>query len=522
MKPFGFRYFANQSPDAVAIVDPSGRQWTRADLLELVDGTAASLVAAGLAPGDVVAIVSPNCAEYLAAHLAGVAAGLYVVPVNWHLAEREIAYMVSNSGAKAVFAHARLGARRLAPIGAARVLRVSFGEAHGFVPLERFAASPARMVQRPAGRVLAYTSATTGMPKAVRLPLEGASRALAKFVAWHRSLGVEIESDHVHLVSSMLYHVAPLDGAVVALEMGHRVVLMDGWEPQALLETIEEQGVTTAFMVPTMFVRLLKLPEHVRRRYSMATLKFVIHGGAPCPPDVKRRMLEWWGPIVWESYGATEVQGCIVSPAEWLERPGTVGRPIAGAQVKILDAAGRELGARQIGSVYLAPHTGERFEYLGDPEKTAACRHGEFVTVGDRGYLDEDGYLFLVGRDSELIISSGMNIYPAEIEQVLLAHPAVTDCAVVGVPDALCGEAPEAHVQLAAGFVATARTTDELMRFAAARLSPMKLPRRIHYGASLPRDPNGKLLRRRLERDAGMERSGRPQTAAAGGLHDER
>lgn len=536
MKPFGFRYFVNRSPDAVAVVDPSGREWTRGELLDLVDRTARALVDAGFAPGDVIAIIAPNCGELLAAHLAGVAAGLYVVPVNWHLAEPEIAYILSNSGAKAVFAHARLGARRLAAIGSAGSVRVSFGDARGFVPLDRFSAVPAGLAERrPPGRVLAYTSATTGTPKAVRFALEGAGRSLAKFVAWHRSLGVEIESGHVHLVSSMLYHAAPLDGAVVALEMGHRVVLMDGWEPHTLLQTIEERGVTTAFMVPSMFVRLLKLPDHVRRRYSTATLKFVIHGAAPCPPDVKRRMLEWWGPIIFESYGASEVQGCIVSPAEWLERPGTVGRPIAGSRVKILDANGHELPRGQIGSVYLTPHTGDYFEYLGDPKKTAACRHGEFITVGDRGYLDEDGYLFLVGRDSELIISSGMNIYPAEIEQVLLAHPAVTDCAVVGVPDAICGEVPEAHVELAPGFAASAQLTYELLHFLAGRVSSMKLPRRIEYGAALPRDPNGKLLRRRLQRNAGSTarhgtmgdadvdaRGGTARGAAAGGAHDGR
>jgi long-chain acyl-CoA synthetase len=211
-------------------------------------------------------------------------------------------------------------------------------------------------------------------------------------------------------------------------------------------------------------------------------------------------MLEWWGPIIFEVYGASEAQGCIASPAEWLARPGTVGRPIAGSKIMILGRDGRELGPREIGSIYLTPHTGDRFEYLGDAAKTAACRRGEFVTVGDRGYVDEDGYLFIVGRDSELIISSGMNIYPAEIEQVLLGHPAVADCAVVAAPHALCGEVPEAHVQLAAGIRGCEQLTDELLRFMAERLSPLKLPRRIEYDAVLPRDPNGKLLRRHLRR----------------------
>jgi long-chain acyl-CoA synthetase len=501
---FGFRFFAHRSPSAAAVIDGAGREWTRGALLGLVDRIAGALLRAGFERGDVMAIVAPNCAEYLAVHLAGLAAGLYVVPVNWHLAERELAYILQNSGAKAVFAHPRVGARRLATLalGAGVRVAVGFGEIAGFTPLEHFAAAaPCAPAQRLPGRILAYTSETTGVPKAVRLPLENAGRALAKMVAWHRSLGVELEAGNVHLCSSMLYHAAPLDGAVTALEMGHVVVLMDGWDAEALLRVIEERQVTTTFMVPTMFVRLLKLPPQARSRYTTASLRFVVHGAAPCPPDVKRRMLEWWGPIIWEAYGASEVQGCIASPAEWLARPGTVGRPVAGSRVMILDRDGRELGPREIGSIYLTPHNGDCFEYVGDAKKTAACRRGDFVTVGDRGYVDEDGYLYLVGRDSELIISSGMNIYPAEIEQVLLDHPAVTDCAVVGAPHAVCGEVPEAHVQLVPGVTGCVQLTDELLRFLAERLSPMKLPRRIEYDAVLPRDPNGKLLRRHLRND---------------------
>jgi long-chain acyl-CoA synthetase len=192
------------------------------------------------------------------------------------------------------------------------------------------------------------------------------------------------------------------------------------------------------------------------------------------------------------------VQGTIASPAEWLRYPGTVGRPIAGSRLAVLDADGRELPAGEIGSVYLTPHTRDRFEYLGDAAKTRACHRGELVTVGDRGYVNEAGYLFLAGRDSELIVSSGMNIYPAEIEQVLLGHPAVTDCAVIGVPHELCGAVPEAHVQLAAEVAPSAPLTSALLAYLAERLAPMKLPRRIEYTPVLPRDPNGKLLRRKL------------------------
>jgi len=503
MDAFGLRYFAARDPDAIAVIEQSGAIWSRGELLALADKTASALSAAGLEAGDVIAIVAPNCGEYLAAYFAGIAAGLYVVPVNWHLSPPEVDYVLENSGAKAIVAHARLGERRLAPLRAhaARLnALVAIGSAAGFCELDDFArAAPRPVAGAPEGRMLPYTSATTGRPKAVRRALSGAHVALSKFVAWHLALGVALERDNVHLCSSMLYHAAPLEGARVALEMGHRVVLMDSWEPLALLEIIERQRVTTTFMTPTMFVRLLKLPNETRARHSTASLRFVVHGGAPCPEDVKRRMLAWWGPIIWESYGSTEAQGTIVSAAEWLRRPGTVGKPIAGSRVAILDEHGHALPAGDPGLIYLAPYTGERFEYQGDDAKTRACWRGDLVSVGDIGYVDDEGYLFVRGRASELIISSGMNIYPAEIEQALIAHPAVADCAVIGAPHELLGEVPHAIVQTAPGSEPSADLSRELLRFLGERVAAMKLPRRIEYRATLPRDPNGKLLRRALQ-----------------------
>jgi long-chain acyl-CoA synthetase len=498
MEEFGLRLFAAREPGAVAIVDGAGRAWTRGVLSDLIDRTAGGFVAADLGSGDVVAIVAPNCAELLAVHLAGIAAGLYVVPINWHLTEREIAYVLADCGAKAVIAHERLGRARLASLAAmcgAATLKVAIGAAPGFLSLEELGAAPLRSGARERGRLLPYTSATTGRPKAVRLPLGGARAALAKTVAWHRSLGIALEADNVHLCQSMLYYAAPLERAVIALEMGHTVVLMDGWDAAAVLRVIEERRVTTTFMVPTMFVRLLKLPEPLRAAHLPASLRCVVHSGAPCPLDVKRRMLEWWGPIIFETYGASEVQGTIASPAEWLAHPGTVGKPIPGTRLAILDGEGRELPRGEIGSVYLTPHTGERFEYLGNAAQTAACRRGDLVTVGDRGFVDGDGFLYLVGRESELIICSGMNVYPAEIEHALLAHPAVLDCAVTGEPHEVCGEVPVAHVALAPGVRPSAELTATLLTFAGERLAAMKLPRRIAYQAALPRDANGKLRR---------------------------
>jgi long-chain acyl-CoA synthetase len=507
MSEIGFRHFAQRDRDRTAIVDPRGRSWSRGELLDLIDRTAGAFAAAGLSPEDVVAIVAPNCAEYLAVYLAGIEAGLYVVPVNWHLAEQEIAFILADSGAKAIVAHGSLGAIRLASLfddSPKTTALISIGDAAGFTSLDAFIAlRPAvALAGRSAGRVMPYTSATTGRPKAVRRPLQGAERALHKTVQWHLSLGIEIEQDNVHLCASMLYHSAPLEGAVIAMHMGHEVVLVDRWDPQGLLQLIQRYAVTTTFMVPAMFVRLLKLPSEIRGAYSTSSLRFVIHAGAPCPVDVKRRMIEWWGPIVWESYGAAEAQGAVVSPTDWLAHPGTVGRAIPGSRLKILDDDGRELAPGEVGLIYMTPHTGDHFEYNGDPEKTLTCRRGEFVTVGDIGYLNEDGYLFICDRKTDMIISSGMNIYPAEIEQVLVQHPAVTDCAVVGVAHELMGEVPKAVVQLASGLTPGPQLTADILRFLAERVSPMKLPKRVEYADRIPRDPNGKLYRRLLRDEA--------------------
>jgi long-chain acyl-CoA synthetase len=499
MNDFGIRYFAATDPDATALIDLQGETWSRAQLLALIDRIAHALAAAGLRSGDAVAVIAPNCAEYLGVCLGAIDAGLYVVPVNWHLADQEIGYLLCDCDARAVITHARLGRVRTDAFltYSERAIRLSIGAAPGFVALDDFVASHAAEAVdwRAPGRVMPYTSATTGRPKAVRRPLESSRTALCKAIAWHRSLGIALEDRNVHLCSSMLYHAAPLEGATIALEMGHSVVLADNCDAENTLRVIAEHRVTNVFMVPAMFVRLLKLPSEARGRYSLASLRFVIHGGAPCPHEVKRRMIDWLGPIVWEAYGASEVQGTVTSSAEWLRHPGTVGRPIAGTRLKILDDAGCEVPTGRVGNIYLTPYNGESFEYHGDRAKTRACRRGDFITVGDLGYVNDEGYLFICGRRSELIISSGMNIYPAEVERVLIEHQDVADCAVVGMAHEVFGEVPRAVVQPAAGVSPSSKLTFELLRFLGERVAPMKLPHRIDYTADLRRDPNGKLLR---------------------------
>jgi long-chain acyl-CoA synthetase len=503
MSDLGFSFFAARDPDAVAVIDPDGIVWSRARLARLASRIADALSAAGLGAEDAVAIVAPNCAEYLAVHLAAIDAGFRLVPVNWHLADDEIEFVLRDSEAKAVVAHARLGPARLSSVRRAASppsSAISIGAAGGFTALDDFVAKrpPRPLAPEPRGRAMAYTSATTGRPKGVVLPCANAAAAMRKMIAWHESLGVDLEDGNVHLCASMLYHSAPLEGSITALHMGHTVVLVHRFEPALALELIERHRVTTTFMTPSMFVRLVKLPAAVRRHSSTASLRFVVHGGAPCPPAVKRRMLEWWGPIIYESYGAAEGQGAMVSPAEWLRAPGTVGRAISGSAIKILDDDGRELGPREVGLVYLKPHTGDRFEYKGDPVRTRAAYRGDFITVGDLGYLDEHGNLFLCDRRVDLIVSSGMNIYPAEIEQVLLEHPAVLDCAVCGIPHELFGQVPKAYIKAAPDAVPGPPLTAELLDFLARRIAAMKLPRRFEYLPDIPRDPSGKLYRRRL------------------------
>lgn len=499
-----FQQYAERDPKALAIIEPAGRKWSRGELANLTNRLARAFTGFGLVQGDVLAIIAPNCAEYLAVYLAGIQAGLFVVPINWQLAGDEIAFVVMDSGARVVVVHEHVTFDTQAEITELccnAELLLAIGRQEGLTSLEDFVsehiAEPLES-HVPAGRMMAYTSATTGRPKAIILPPSNGQQALARFMAWHHTIGVALEDDNVHLCCSMLYHSAPLLGTAAALHMGHSVVLVRRSQPIELLQLIEQYQVTTTFMVPMMFVRLLKLEESERSRFSTASLRFVMHGGAPCPLEIKRRMIEWWGNVIWESYGAAEGQGTFVSTEEWLRFPGTVGRPVPGSAIKILNDEGKELPANEVGTIYLRPYTGDRFEYKGDRESTRLAYRGDFLTVGDLGYLNEHGYLFICDRRTDLIISAGVNIYPAEIEAVLIQHPLVADCAIVGVPNDLLGAIPKAFVQTESGIEPGPGLTAELLRFLGARLAATKVPKRIEYLARLPRDSNGKLYKRHL------------------------
>ena len=345
-----------------------------------------------------------------------------------------------------------------------------------------------------------YTSGTTGRPKGVRRPLPGVAPEVSAFGFGGILLlfGIKPDDDNVHLVGSPLYHTAVLTFSGAAVHLGHTIVVMDKWTPEDCLDKIQRYRVTHSHMVPTQFHRLLALPPEVRARYDVSSLRHMIHAAAPCPPDVKRQMIEWWGNAVDEYYAASEGGGTMVTAEDWLKKPGTVGTPWPMSEIAIFDDDGNRLEeANQIGTVYISMQRGD-FEYYKDKAKTQKNRIGSFFTVGDVGCLDEDGYLFLCDRKADMIISGGANIYPAEIENVLLTHPKVADAAVFGIPNEDWGEEVKAVIEPASGVGGDNELADDILAFCAGKLARFKTPRSLDFIDEMPRDPNGKLYKRKL------------------------
>ncbi len=523
MADLGFWSFAAREPDRLALVDPFERHWTRGELLAACNRVVGGLRDLGLARGDVVAIDSVNCAEYFVVNLACAQAGLYLTPINWHLAGPEVAYILKDCEARAFIGHERVDticAETAAEAGLRPEVCFAVGEVEGFRPFAELgegqsADTPA---ERCAGNVMNYTSGTTGHPKGVKralAPPELEPDVIFSMIAGFLGMfGIQPEDDNVYICGSPLYHTAVLMQSSSALHYGHPVVLMDRWNPEDMLRLIEKYRCTESHMVPTQFHRLLLLPEEVKAHYDCSSTRCMIHAAAPCPPDVKRRMLEWWGPSIYEYYAATEGGGTIVTPEQWLERPGTVGRAWTGAEIRIFDDEGLELPTGETGTVYMLLGDAARFEYRDDAEKTRKNRlttedDKVFFTVGDVGFLDDAGFLFLCDRKIDMIISGGANIYPAEIENVLITHPSVGDVAVFGIPNQEWGEEIKAVVEPAPGVEASDVLTRELLELCLKQLAKFKVPRSIEYTDTMPRDPNGKLYKRKL-RDPyweGQERS---------------
>jgi long-chain acyl-CoA synthetase len=485
------------------VIEPDGTVVSYAELAGRADQIGRGLRALGLRSGDCVAGMLSNSSATLALFFAAMETGLYVVPVNWHLAAAEVAYILGDSGAAAFVADERFAAVAAAAADQAEIAaaaRFAVGEIAGFTPLSGLGAGGAgRPDQRTQGAPMVYTSGTSGRPKGVRRALTGQDPdTVPAASAWFFGLFALMPFDgNVHLCCSPLYHTAVLNFATISLQLGHPVVLMDGFDPEATLALIERRRVTHTHMVPTQFRRLLALPEQVRSAYDVGSMRAAIHSAAPCPQEVKRKMIDWWGPVIVEYYAATEGGGTGITADEWLKRPGSVGRPWLGSEVRILDERGDDLPAGQPGLVYLRMGA-STFDYHKDREKTLASRARGMFTVGDIGYLDADGYLYLCDRKGDMIISGGVNIYPAEIEAELSCHPAVADVAVFGIPHEEWGEEIKAVVQPADGRQAGPDLTAELLAFLEGRIARYKLPRTIDYVAELPRDPNGKLYKRRL------------------------
>ncbi len=504
MSQLGFWNLASLEPDRLALAAPDGREWKRGELLAGCNQLVHGLRALGLQRGDCVAAVLPNGVEMLELYLAVAQAGWYLTPINHHLTAPEIAYIVGDCEAKAF-----IGAERFADacVGAAEELGLapeglfSVGRVPGFRSFTelKVGQSDAQPKQRFAGQVMNYTSGTTGRPKGVRrglAPIDPDTMATLT-TGFLGMFGAQPEDNNIHICGSPLYHTAVLVFATASMHMGHPVVLMDKWTPENMLELIAEYRVTTSHMVPTQFHRLLGLPEELRSRYDVSSLRYIVHAAAPCPVDIKRRMFDWWGNSIYEYYAATEGGGTLVTPEEWARYPGTVGRAWANSEIRILDDDGRDLPTEEHGTVYMKLGQAD-FEYKGDSEKTEANRTEGFFTVGDIGYLNEEGYLFLCDRKSDMIISGGVNIYPAEIESVLLSHPKVGDAAAFGIPNDDWGEEVKAVIEPAAGVGADDSLRDDILDFCQDRLARYKTPRSIDFIAEMPRDPNGKLYKRKL------------------------
>ncbi len=484
---------------------------------------ASGLAALGVHQGDCVALLLRNDFAFLEASLAAVRLGAYAVPINWHFKGEEIAYVLGDCAAKVLVAHADL----LTPVADAipagvHVIAVEtppeIATAYGIPPeaarcppgLSRWdswlaAHGPWQGPPLPQTSSMIYTSGTTGRPKGVRR--QPMTADLEARMGDYRERVYGLKPGVRTMIPGPLYHSAPNSFALRAARVARLIALMPRFDPEAFLQLVERHRIEAMFMVPTMFVRLLKLPAEVRSRYDLSSLKFVMHAAAPCPPDVKRGMIDWLGPVIHEFYGSTESGAVtVVDSHEWLARPGTVGRPIQGGDVRIYDDAGKRLGAGEIGEVYTKLEFLPEFTYHQLPDKRAEIDREGFITSGDVGYLDEAGYLFLCDRKRDMVISGGVNIYPAEIEAVLINCPGVKDCAVFGIPDGEYGEQLMAVVEPQPGGPPPAIAG--VRAYLTQHLAGYKVPKHIAFGSDLPREDSGKIFKRRL-RDPYWAKAGR-------------
>ena len=483
---------------------------------------ASGLRAFGIAPGDSVAILMRNDIAFLETSYAAMTLGAYAVPVNWHFKGEEVAYVVTDCGAKALIGHADLllAVSASVPVGvpvvwlatppevvsAYRIAPERAAVPAGEIDFETWLAGqqPYEGPPVPQPQSMIYTSGTTGHPKGVRRAAPSARQNEVNERL--RSLVYGVMDGVRCLLPGPLYHSAPNSFGLRAARLAELLVLMPRFDAETMLQIIAREKIEAIFMVPTMFIRLLKLPEDVRRRYDVSSLRHVIHAAAPCPAEVKRAMIEWWGPVIYEFYGGTENGPVTFATSEdSLRKPGTVGRPSPGAEIRILDDDGKQVATGTVGEIYARIEDYPDFVYHNLPDKTAEVMRDGLITLGDLGYFDEDGYLFVSDRKRDMVIFGGTNIYPTEIEAVLHAIPGVQDCAVFGVPDAEFGEALMAVVEPRPGVTLDVGALRGQM---AGHLADYKIPKHIEIRNGLPREDSGKIFKRRL-RDPYWEKVGR-------------
>ncbi|OMC55895.1 acyl-CoA synthetase [Mycobacterium sp. IS-836] len=485
------------------ILHPSGTVVTFDDLEARANRLARRFREAGLREGDTVAILMENNEHIHAVMWAARRSGLYYVPINTHLTPAEAAYIIDNSSARAIVGSGALretceGLAQHLPGGLPPLLMMADGDLDGW---ERYPECVAGQPDTPIddeleGDLLQYSSGTTGRPKGIKRelphvpPAEAAGMMAALVEFW-------MTPDSIYLSPAPLYHTAPSVWSMTAQAGGITTVVLEKFDPEGTLDAIQRYRVTHGQFVPAMFTRMLKLPQAVRDSYDLSSLQRVMHAAAPCPVEIKKQMIDWWGPIVDEYYASSEAIGStLISAEEWLAHPGSVGRPM-NCQIHILGEDGTELPPGQPGEIYF--EGGFSFEYLNDPAKTAAShdKHG-WATVGDVGYLDDEGYLFLTDRRHHMIISGGVNIYPQETENLLVTHPKVLDAAVFGIPDDEMGQRVVAAVQTVDPAHATDEFAAELLGWLRDRLAHYKCPRSIAFETQLPRTDTGKLYKNGL------------------------
>jgi long-chain acyl-CoA synthetase len=494
---------ANNTPDKAAIImAATGETITYHELNAASNQVANMLRSAGLKAGDVIALMMENCPAFFELAWGAQRAGLYFTCLSTKLQPDEIAYILEDSGSQLMFVSPNLAtAAKEALSNVARPVKAYGvgGKVEGFDDYasarDQFPTTP--ISDQSAGADMLYSSGTTGRPKGIKVALTGAPiDAPNAFLMLCQGI-YGISSNSIYLSPAPLYHAAPLRWCMAAHRLGGTVVVMEKFEPEAYLANVERYGITDSQLVPTMFVRMLKLPEAARTTYDLSSLKMAVHAAAPCPVAIKQQMMEWWGPVIHEYYAGTEGNGfCSITPQEWLKKPGSVGKALLG-ELRIAGEDGELLPAGESGTVYF--ENGPQFEYHNSPEKTADSRHAKgWSTLGDVGYVDEDGYLFLTDRKAFMIISGGVNIYPQESENVLVTHPKVADVAVFGVPNDDFGEEVKAVIQPMDMADATPEFEAELLAFCRASVSHVKAPRSIDFMAELPRHPTGKLYKRLL------------------------